>query len=144
MCQGCVNVQPRTGHRRAGRRPTGARSGDCGAAPVLEDQRPRARSCNTACLSHHETEMSTSWWAPMAMLFLSPALTSVARSRSSSALLRLLGADLIAIVVGIKVIEPGDVRWIWIFYMTALAALLLTGALLGGVVRFGIDHGYAR
>ena len=82
----------------------------------------------------------------MAMLFLSPALTSVARSRSSSALLRLLGAHVmaIAILVGIKVIEPGDVRWIWIFYMTALAALLLTGALLGGVVRFGIDHGYAR
>jgi hypothetical protein len=90
--------------------------------------------------------MSTSWWAPFALLFVSPALTSASRSRSSGSLLRLLSADLIAIsiVVGIKVIEPGDVRWIWIFYMAALAALLLTGSLLGGVVRFGIEHWYAR
>lgn len=90
--------------------------------------------------------MSNSWLAPFAMLFLSPALTSASRSRSSGSLLRLLSADLIAIaiVVGIKLIKPGDVQWIWIFYMAALAALLLTGSLLGGVVRFGIDHWYAR
>ena len=90
--------------------------------------------------------MSTSWWAPFAMLFLSPALTSASKSRSSGSLLRLLSADLIAIaiVVGINAINPGGTRWILIFYMTALAALLLTGALLGGVVRFGIDHWYAR
>jgi hypothetical protein len=90
--------------------------------------------------------MSTSSWAPLAMLFLCPALTSATKSRSSGSLLRLLSADLIAIaiVVGIHAIKPGDVQWIGIFYMAALAALLLSGALLGGVVRFGIDHWYAR
>jgi hypothetical protein len=90
--------------------------------------------------------MSTSWWAPFAMLFLSPALTSASKSRSSGYLLRLLSADVIAIaiVVGINAIKPDGARWIGIFYMAALAALLLTGALLGGVVRFGIDRWYSR
>jgi hypothetical protein len=80
------------------------------------------------------------------MLFLSPALTSAAKSRTSRSLLRLLSADCIAIaiVVGINVIKPGGAQWIGIFYMAALAALLLTGALLGGVVRFGIDRWYSR
>ncbi|MEA2424182.1 MAG: hypothetical protein QOH13_592 [Thermoleophilaceae bacterium] len=90
--------------------------------------------------------MSNSWLAPFAMLFLGPALTSATKSRSSASLLRLLSADLIAIaiVVGIHAIKPGDAQWIGIFYMAALAALLLTGALLGGVLRFGFDHWYAR
>jgi hypothetical protein len=90
--------------------------------------------------------MSNSWLAPFAMLFLTPVLTGASRSRSSGSLLRLLGADLIAIaiVVGIHVIKPDALHWIWIFYMAALAALLLTGSLLGGVVRFGIDSWYSR
>jgi hypothetical protein len=90
--------------------------------------------------------MSTSWWAPLVMLFLSPALTTASRARSSGYLLGLLGADLIAIAigVGINAIKPGDAEWIGMFYMATLAALLLTGALLGGVVRFGIDRWYAR
>jgi hypothetical protein len=85
-------------------------------------------------------------WAPLAMLFLCPALTSALRSRSSSSLLRLLSADLIAIaiVVGIHAVDPDGLRWIWIFYAAALAALLLTGSLLGGAVRFGIDRWYAQ
>jgi hypothetical protein len=89
---------------------------------------------------------TTSWWAPLAMLFLGPALTSALKSCTSRSLLLLLSADFtaIAIVVGIKVIKPGGPEWIGIFYMAALAALLLTGALLGGVVRFGIDHWYSR
>jgi hypothetical protein len=80
------------------------------------------------------------------MLFFGPALTSATKSRSSGALLRLLSADLIAIaiVVGINAVKPDDVRWIGIFYMAALAALLLTGALLGGVVRLGVDRWYSR
>ena len=88
----------------------------------------------------------TSWWAPLAMLFLGPALTGASKPRTSRSLQRLLSADFaaIAIVVGIKVIEPGGAEWIGIIYMAALAALLLTGALLGGVVRFGIDHWYSR
>jgi hypothetical protein len=90
--------------------------------------------------------MSTSWWAPFAMLFLSPALISALKSRSSGSLLRLLSADLIAIaiVVGIHVIKPGGAQWIGILYMAALAALILTGSLLGAVVRFGIDGWYSR
>jgi hypothetical protein len=90
--------------------------------------------------------MSNSWLAPFAMLFLCPALTSATKSRSSGSLLRLLSADLIAlaIVVGIHAIKPRDMQWLGIFYMAALIALLLTGALLGGVVRFGIDCWYAR
>ena len=90
--------------------------------------------------------MSTSWWAPFAMLFLSPALTSASKSRSSGSLLLLLGADLIAIaiMVGIHAIKPGGAQWIGAFYMAALAALLLTGALLGGVARLGVDRWYSR
>ncbi len=89
---------------------------------------------------------STSWWAPLAMLFLGPALTSALKSRSTGSLLRLLGADLIAIaiVVGIHASNPDDPEWIWILYMAALAALLLTGSLLGAAVRFAIDGCYAR
>jgi hypothetical protein len=89
---------------------------------------------------------STSWWTPMAMLFLSPALISALKSRSSGSLLRLLSADLIAIaiVVGIHAVKPDDAAWIGILYMAALAALLLTGSLLGAVVRFGIEGWYAR
>lgn len=80
------------------------------------------------------------------MLFLGPALTSALKSRSSGSLLRLLGADLIAIaiVVGIHAIKPSDATWIGMFYMAALAALVLTGSLLGGAVRFGIDGWYSR
>ena len=80
------------------------------------------------------------------MLFLGPALTSALKSRSSGSLLRLLGADLIAIaiVVVIHASKPDDPEWIWILYMAALAALLLTGSLLGAAVRFGIDGWYAR
>jgi hypothetical protein len=90
--------------------------------------------------------MSTSSWAPFAMLFLSAALTSASKSRTNRSLQRLLSADFIAIaiVVGINVIKPDGAQWIGISYMAALAALLLTGALLGGVVRFGIDHWYSR
>jgi hypothetical protein len=90
--------------------------------------------------------MSTSSWFPFVMLFLSPALISATKSRTRDSLLRLLSADLVAIgvAVGIKVIEPGDTRWIGVFYMAALAALLLTGSLLGGVLRFGIHGWYSR
>jgi hypothetical protein len=97
------------------------------------------------CAENDET-MSTSLWAPFAMLFFGPALTSAARPRSSGSLLRLLGADLIAIalVVGINATKPGAALWIGILYMTALAALLLTGALLGAALRFGIECWYAR
>jgi hypothetical protein len=89
---------------------------------------------------------TTSWWAPFAMLFLGPALASASKSRTSRSLQRLLCADFaaIAIVVGIKMIKPGGTEWIGILYMAALAALLVTGALLGGAVRFGIDHWYSR
>jgi hypothetical protein len=85
-------------------------------------------------------------WAPLAMLFLCPALTGALQSRSSGSLLRLLSADLIAIalVLGIHVIDPDGLKWIWIFYAAALAALLLTGALLGGAVRFGLERWYLR
>jgi hypothetical protein len=84
---------------------------------------------------------NSSWLAPFAMLFLTPVLTSASRSRSSGSLLRLLSADLIAIaiVLGIHVIKPDALHWVWIFYAAALAALLLTGSLLGGALRFGID-----
>jgi hypothetical protein len=90
--------------------------------------------------------MSTSWWAPFAMLFLCPALTSASRSRSSGSLLRLFAADLLALalVVAINAIRPSGAQWIGIFYLAALAALLLTGALLGGVLRFGIERWYAQ
>jgi hypothetical protein len=90
--------------------------------------------------------MATSWWAPMAMLFFFPALTGAMRSRSAGALLGLFGADLIvvAIAVVIHAIDPDDARWIGAVYMAALAALLLTGTLLGGVVRFGTDNLVAR
>jgi membrane protein YqaA with SNARE-associated domain len=90
--------------------------------------------------------MSTSWWAPIAMLFVSPALTSAARPRSRDSLLRLLGADLvvIALVVSIRAIKPGDELWIGIFYMAALAALLLTGSLAGATARYGIGRWYGR
>lgn len=89
---------------------------------------------------------TTSWWAPFVMLFLSPALIGATKSRTSRSLLRLLSADVIAIaiVVGINVINPGGTKWIGILYMAALAALLLSGALLGGVVRFGVGHWYSR
>jgi formate/nitrite transporter FocA (FNT family) len=90
--------------------------------------------------------MSSSWWSPLAMLFLSPALTTASRSRSRGYLVRLLGADLIAIaiVIVIRLIEPGTEQWIGIFFMAALAALVSTGALLGGVLRFAFDYWYAR
>jgi hypothetical protein len=86
--------------------------------------------------------MATSWWAPLAMLFFFPALTGAMKSRSSGALLGLFMADLIAIAiaVGIHAINPDDARWTGAVYMAALAALLLTGTLLGGVVRFGIEN----
>ena len=89
---------------------------------------------------------STSWLPPFLMLFLAPALTSAVRPRSSASLLRLLTADLIAIalVVSIHAIKPDALYWIWIFYATALAALLLTGSVLGAALRFGIDSWYAR
>lgn len=89
---------------------------------------------------------STSSWAPLGMLFMGPALTSALKSRNSGSLLRLLGADLlaIAIVIGVHASKPVDPVWIWILYMAALAALLLTGSLLGAAVRFGIDGWYAR
>jgi hypothetical protein len=89
---------------------------------------------------------STSSWTPLALLFLGPALTGALKSRSGGSLLRLLGADLLAIatVVGVHATRPDDPEWIVILYMAALAALLLTGSLLGAVVRFGIDSWYAR
>jgi hypothetical protein len=108
--------------------------------------------------------MSTTSWAPLALLFFSPALISATksrssasllrllvadlatRSRSSASLLRLLGADLVAIVVVISTYSgrEGDMRWVAVFHFAALAALVLTATLLGGVLRFGIDHWYAR
>jgi hypothetical protein len=82
----------------------------------------------------------------MAMLFLSPALISALKPRSSASLLRLFSADLIAIAIvfGIHAVKPDDAEWIGALYMAALAALVLTGSLLGAVVRFGIDGCYAR
>jgi hypothetical protein len=90
--------------------------------------------------------MANSWWAPLIMLFCVPALTGAMKSRSSGALLGLFSADLVAvgIAVGIHAIDPDDPRWIGAVYMAALAALLLTGTLLGGVVRFGLDTLVAR
>jgi len=89
--------------------------------------------------------MSTSW-APIAMLFLSPVLISALKSRSSGSLLRLFSADLIAIAIalGIHASKPNGSQWIGIMYMAALAALILTGSLLGAVLRFGIDGLYSR
>jgi hypothetical protein len=89
---------------------------------------------------------NTSWFAPFLMFFLIPALISASRPRSSGSLLRLLTADLIAIAlaVGIHVITPDALHWIWIFYMAAFAALLLTGSLLGASLRFGIGSWYSR
>ena len=86
--------------------------------------------------------MATSWWAPLAMFFIFPALTGALKPRSSGSLLALFSADLVAIglAVGIHAIDPADPRWIGAVYMAALAAVLLTGTLLGGVVRFGIDN----
>ena len=92
-------------------------------------------------------EMSTtSWFVPFAMLFLAPALASAARTRTSASLLRLLGADVIAIAIALatRASRSGDMQWVGIFYMAALAALLLTGSLLGATLRFGIDHWYAE
>ena len=88
----------------------------------------------------------TSSWAPLAMLFLGPALIGATRSRSNGSVLRLLVADLvaIAIVIGIHAGKPDDPRSIVAFSMTALAALLMTGTLLGAIVRFTIEHVYAR
>jgi hypothetical protein len=89
----------------------------------------------------------TSSWAPLAMLFLSPALIGATRSRSNGSLLRLLVADLIAIavVISIHATRPDDNPCLIVaFYMTALVALLLTGTLLGATVRFTIEHLYTR
>ena len=89
---------------------------------------------------------TTSWFVPFAMLFLAPALTSAARSRTSASLLRLLSADVIAIAIAVatRTSRSGDMQWVGIFYMAALAALLLTGSLLGATVRYGIDRWYAQ
>ena len=89
--------------------------------------------------------MPTSW-APIAMLFSSPVLISALKSRSSGSLLRLFSADLIAIaiVVGIHASKPSAPQWIGIEYMAALVALLLTGSLLGALLRFGIEGCYSR
>ncbi len=85
--------------------------------------------------------------APLAMLFLSPVLIGATRSRSSASLLRLLVADAIAIaiVIALHATNPNDdVRLIVVFYMTALAALVMTGTLLGASARFAVAHWYAR
>jgi hypothetical protein len=89
---------------------------------------------------------NTSWLTPFLMLFLAPAVTSAVRPRTSASLLRLLTADLIAIALGLSIhaIKPDALYWIWTFYASALAALLLTGSLLGAALRFGIDTWYAR
>ena len=86
---------------------------------------------------------TTSWFVPFAMLFLAPALTSAARSRTSASLLRLSSVQTsfaIAIAVATRTSRSGDMQWVGIFYMAALAALLLTGSLLGATVRYGIDR----
>jgi hypothetical protein len=90
--------------------------------------------------------MSTTSWAPLALLFFSPALISATKSRSSASLLRLLVADLVAITVAVSTysVKEGDMQWVAVFHFAALAALILTATLLGGVLRFGIDHWYAR
>jgi hypothetical protein len=83
---------------------------------------------------------NTSWLMPFLMLVVAPALTGAARPRTSASLGWLLAADVIAIgiVVGIHASAPDALYWIWIFYATALVALLLTGSLLGGALRFGV------